>query len=101
MCNSGPDSLRNSIIHSKKKNSPAFSFCDQAVVAAIPATHDLAAKLSFRPGTRQVSERAPRLVKYFIAIDMEVHAVNLALKINMLAVCAVFVFVGAVLLGAF
>jgi hypothetical protein len=32
---------------------------------------------------------------------MEVHAVNLALRLNMLAVCAVFVFVGAVLLGAF
>jgi hypothetical protein len=36
-----------------------------------------------------------------IAIDMEVHAVNLALRLNMLAVCVVFVFVGAVLLGAF
>lgn len=32
---------------------------------------------------------------------MEVHAVNLAMKFNMLAVLAVFVFVGAVLLGAF
>jgi NADH:ubiquinone oxidoreductase subunit 6 (subunit J) len=32
---------------------------------------------------------------------MEVHAVNLALNANVLAVCAVVVFVGAVLLGAF
>jgi hypothetical protein len=28
-------------------------------------------------------------------------AVDLALKLNMLAVCAVFAFVGAILLGAF
>jgi hypothetical protein len=31
----------------------------------------------------------------------EAHAVDLALKLNVLAVCAVFVFVGAILLGAF
>jgi hypothetical protein len=31
----------------------------------------------------------------------EAPAVDLALKLNVLAVCAVFVFVGAVLLGAF
>jgi hypothetical protein len=31
----------------------------------------------------------------------EAPAVDLALKLNMLAVCAVFVFVGAILLGAF
>jgi len=29
------------------------------------------------------------------------HDVDLALKLNVLAVCAVFVFVGAILLGAF
>jgi len=32
---------------------------------------------------------------------MEVRRVDLTLKLNVLAVCAVFVFVGAVLLGAF
>jgi hypothetical protein len=31
----------------------------------------------------------------------EASAVDLALKLNVLAVCAVFVFVGAILLGAF
>jgi hypothetical protein len=31
----------------------------------------------------------------------EAHAVDLALKWNVLAVCAVFLFVGAILLGAF
>ena len=31
----------------------------------------------------------------------EAPAVDLALKLNVLAVCAVFVFVGAILLGAF
>jgi hypothetical protein len=32
---------------------------------------------------------------------MEVRRVDLRLKLNVLAVCAVFVFVGAILLGAF
>jgi len=32
---------------------------------------------------------------------MEVRRVDLGLKLNVLAVCAVFVFVGAILLGAF
>jgi hypothetical protein len=32
---------------------------------------------------------------------MEVRRVDLALKLNVLAVCAVFLFVGAILLGAF
>jgi len=32
---------------------------------------------------------------------MEVHKVNLTKKINVLAVCAVFAFVGSILLGAF
>lgn len=31
----------------------------------------------------------------------EAHAVDLALKLNVLAVCTVFAFVGAILLGAF
>jgi hypothetical protein len=31
----------------------------------------------------------------------EARAVDLSLKMNVLAVCAVFVFVGAILLGAF
>ncbi len=32
---------------------------------------------------------------------MEVRRVDIAMKLNMLAVCAAFVFVGAILLGAF
>jgi len=32
---------------------------------------------------------------------MEVRRVDLAMRLNVLAVCAVFVFVGAILLGAF
>jgi len=32
---------------------------------------------------------------------MEVRRVDLTLRLNVLAVCAVFVFVGAILLGAF
>jgi hypothetical protein len=32
---------------------------------------------------------------------MEVRRVDLTVKLNVLAVCAVFVFVGAILLGAF
>jgi len=32
---------------------------------------------------------------------MEVRRVDIAMKLNVLAVCAAFVFVGAILLGAF
>jgi hypothetical protein len=32
---------------------------------------------------------------------MEVRRVDIAMKLNMVAVCAAFVFVGAILLGAF
>jgi hypothetical protein len=32
---------------------------------------------------------------------MEAHAVDLTLRLEVLAVCAVFAFVGAILLGAF
>ena len=34
-------------------------------------------------------------------IAMEVRRVNVTMKLNMLAVCAAFVFVGAIVLGAF
>jgi len=37
----------------------------------------------------------------FISSTREAPAVDLALKLNVLAVCAVFAFVGAILLGAF
>ena len=43
----------------------------------------------------------PALCASFYPSTREVAAVDLALKLDVLAVCAVFVFVGAVLLGAF
>ena len=38
---------------------------------------------------------------YFGTTLMEVRRVDLTMKLNVLAVCAAFVFVGAILLGAF
>jgi hypothetical protein len=48
-----------------------------------------------------------RLLNAVLCANLKVHStreaslVDLALKLNVLAVCAVFVFVGAILLGAF
>jgi hypothetical protein len=49
----------------------------------------------------QLPSAALRCVLAFNPSTREVAAVDLALKLNVLAVCAVFAFVGAILLGAF
>jgi hypothetical protein len=49
----------------------------------------------------QPAADAPRFMLAFCPSTREAHAVDLALKLNVLAVCAVFAFVGAILLGAF
>jgi len=46
--------------------------------------------------------RLPRSASLSLSATlMEVRRVDLAMRLNVLAVCAVFVFVGAILLGAF
>jgi hypothetical protein len=49
----------------------------------------------------QPPSAASRSVLAFSPSTREASAVDLALKLNVLAVCAVFAFVGAILLGAF
>lgn len=48
-----------------------------------------------------VSSAGQRFVLFFLHANQGRTAVTLALKWDVIAVCAVFVFVGAVLLGAF
>jgi len=83
--------------HSSARRS--FVAHDQALAAGIPATHDALCKFRF-PGVQPTSEYARYLLGY-VSINKGGTAVDLALRLNVLAVCAVFAFVGAILLGAF
>jgi len=69
---------------------------DQALAAGIPAAHD-------RRHSNFITESYD--AGAFSAKELELNkggtAVDLSLRLNVLAVCAVFVFVGAILLGAF
>src|SRR5664279_3702234 len=72
---------------------------DQAVAAAIPATHNAACK--YRLTGLQPTLGRVRSLLVWDPTNRGGTAVDLALKLNVLAVCAVFAFVGAILLGAF
>jgi hypothetical protein len=72
---------------------------DQALATAIPAAHDLSCK--FHVIGTQPTSRPARFLLVFDHINKGGTAVDLTLRLNVLAVCAVFAFVGAILLGAF
>ena len=72
---------------------------DQALAAAIPAAHDGSCK--YRLTGLQPSSGRVRSLLVCDPTNKGGTAVDLALKLNVLAVCAVFAFVGAILLGAF
>ncbi|MDP2411171.1 MAG: hypothetical protein Q8M26_12920 [Pseudolabrys sp.] len=90
------------------ENSPApripsicgfFLASDQAVAAGMLKAH-----VCFRKIMRSQCKRASAAtlaVLDFHHVNKGGATVNLALKLNMLAVCVVFAFVGAVLFGAF
>jgi hypothetical protein len=69
---------------------------DQALAAGIPAAHDRVIQISLQRATTQERFSAKQL-----ELNKGGTAVDLSLRLNVLAVCAVFVFVGAILLGAF
>jgi hypothetical protein len=72
---------------------------DQSLAAAIPAAHDESCK--FRLTGLQPALEPARFLLILPHINKGGTAVDLALRLNVLAVCAVFAFVGAILLGAF
>jgi hypothetical protein len=75
-----------------------FFACVQTVAYAMSATHDPACKFH-RAVTRLPSTLARYVLAFFISKREAL--VDLALRLNVLAVCAVFMFVGAILLKAF
>jgi hypothetical protein len=77
----------------------SFVSGDQSVGAAMPTTHVAASKNLHAGGQPPSTPR--RFVLASSYVNREARPVDLALKLNVLAVCAVFTFVGAVLLGAF
>lgn len=70
------------------------------VGAAMPAAHAVRDDYSCARLPCASVRRRRMLLSVHISAR-EAPAVDLALKLNVLAVCAVFVFVGAILLGAF
>jgi hypothetical protein len=72
---------------------------DQAVAHAMLATHG--ASRTILRATLATCFRSARSVLASAHINKGGTTVDLSLRLNVLAVCAVFVFVGAVLLGAF
>ena len=77
----------------------SFVAHDQALAAAIPAAHDVPCKFCF-PSAQPASGWA-RFLLVSAHTNKGGTAVDLTLRLNVLAVCAVFAFVGAILLGAF
>jgi hypothetical protein len=76
-----------------------FAKRDQLVGIAMCAMHDRAPK--FCPNKARPASMTSRGVLECPITTREAAAVDLSLRLNALAVCAVFVFVGAILLGAF
>lgn len=73
---------------------------DQPVTSVIPEMHDLPCE--FRFAGLQPASATSRYVLTFCPFNKGGTAVDLALRrLDVLAVCAVFVFLGAVLFGAF
>jgi hypothetical protein len=72
---------------------------DQTVAVAMSTTHDAACEI------RRSGAQLPSMLRRFVLACRHRNkggsTVDLALRLNVLAVCAVFVFVGAILLGAF
>ena len=65
----------------------------------MPRTHDVACK--FHRAVTELPSNGTRCVLAIQPSQQGRHAVDLALRLNVLAVCAVFAFVGAILLKAF
>jgi len=76
-----------------------FAPLDQSVVAAMSGAHGHMRK--FKGGWLATTFVSFAFCVRYKSSTREVAAVDLALKLNVLAVCAVFAFVGAILLGAF
>jgi hypothetical protein len=76
-----------------------FAKHDQSVGIIMCGVHALAAQ--FSPDQHATDFVSVRCMLASYPSTREAPAVDLALKLNVLAVCAVFAFVGAILLGAF
>ena len=72
---------------------------DQPLAGAIPAAHDL--PCTFCLADARSASTPARFLLDFAHTNKGGAAVDLTLRLNVLAVCAVFAFVGAILLGAF
>jgi hypothetical protein len=75
-----------------------FASLDQAVVAVMSRKQGLMRKLK---GSLATTYGSRSFCANLNQSTREAPAVDLALKLDVLAVCAVFAFVGAILLGAF
>ena len=83
--------------HSSARRS--FMAHDQPLAAAIPGTHD--ESCTFCLADARSASTPARFLLDFAYTNKGGAAVDLTLRLNVLAVCAVFAFVGAILLGAF
>jgi hypothetical protein len=83
----------------KCSEQKSFMAHDQALAAAIPAAHDRNSE--YHLAVMKPASTAARYLLILLLINKGGTAVILTLRFEVLAVCAVFVFVGAVLLGAF
>ena len=77
----------------------SFVTHDQPVAAAIPGAHD--ESCTFCLADARGASKPARFLLDFARTNKGGAAVDLTLRLNVLAVCAVFAFVGAILLGAF
>jgi hypothetical protein len=77
----------------------SFMAHDQPLAAAIPGAHD--ESCTFCLADARSASTPVRFLLDFVHTNKGGTAVDLALRLNVLAVCAVFAFVGAILLGAF
>ena len=75
-----------------------FAPRDQSVVITMSAAHDIMRKFD---GLLATGFGGLAFCASFCRSTREAPDVDLALKLDVLAVCAVFAFVGAILLGAF
>ena len=78
-----------------------FSSAIKRFGSDIPRAHDWRGFFQCRIITGRIGSAAGHATFPAIGLKTGRHAVDLALKYDVLAVCAVFVFVGAILLGAF
>ena len=77
----------------------SFMAHDQPLAAAIPGAHD--ESCTFCVADARGTSKPARFLLDFAHTNKGGAAVDLTLRLNVLAVCAVFAFVGAILLGVF